>query len=358
MPDPRPDAPGSSARSLRTRVGLGLFAATAATLLAACFPQPGGGGSSTTTTAVTTTSEATTTTSEAPTSTTEAPTTTTEAPTTTTTTAAFTPAVTFTGTTGLAQVGSTVTVTGSGFDPSVVSPSGNPGPAGVYVAIGVGSGPVPTAYTSAKFVRPTGPAVETASGAKLQADGTFSATIALPAVFAAQNQAVNCYLDACKVFVFSAHTGSYASWNFSTPVTFAAATTPQVAVSKVTGLAATGQAVTVTGAGFSASFPGIYLGQVPWTDATKTPGFATADAGEWGDTLWVSSSGPDPRAGGQARLNADGTFRTTLDVTKVIGASGNDCSLVTCSVLTVRAHGFPDLTPSQTTWIPLAFAGA
>jgi hypothetical protein len=319
-------------RGLRWVVG----AAALAVVAVACVPPAP--HPTTTTTTSTTTTESTTTTTESTTTTTAPPT--------------FTPAVSYSATAGLPQSGGQVVVSGSGFDPSLVTG----GVAGVYVAIGIGAGPVPTAYTSAKFVRPTGPDPETGSGAKLQSDGTFVATIATPALFVAQGQAVNCYIDACKVFVFSAHTGSYSPWNFQAPVTFAAATTPQVVVSKTANIANAGETVTATGAGFSTTFPGIYLGQVPWTQATAPSTWSSTDAAEWGDTVWISTTGPDPRAGAQAHLNADGSFRTTLSVQGTIGASGNDCSTTACSIATVRAHGFADLTPSQTTWTPITVA--
>ncbi len=322
-------------RGLRWVVG----AAVLAVGTAACVPNA---PAPTTTTSTTTTSSTTT----------SSTTTTTESTTTTTAPPTLTPAVSYSTTTGLSQTGSQVVVTGSGFDPSLVAG----GVAGLYVAIGVGAGPVPTAYTSAKFVRPVGPDPETASGAELRADGTFVATISTPALFVGQGQAVNCYIDACKVFVFSAHTGSYAPWSFQTPVSFGAATTAQVVVSRSANLASAGETVTVTGAGFSAAFPGIYLGQVPWTAATAPSTWSTTDAGEWGDTVWISTTGPDPRSAGQARLDGNGSFRTTLSVHAVIGASGNDCSSTACAIATVRAHGFADPTGSQTTWTPITVA--
>lgn len=254
----------------------------------------------------------------------------------------FTPAATFSSTTGLAQVGSTVTVTGAGFDPALVT-----GPvAGVYVAIGVGTGSVPTAYTSAKYIRPTGPTPETASGAKLHESGSFSATISTPALFSGQGQAVNCYLDACKVFVWSAHTGSVPSWSFSAPVTFSAATTKQVVVSKTADLSPDGETVTVTGAGFAASAPGIYIGQLPWSEATAPAGW-NLDVSLWGPTKFLAFP---------SGLSAAGTFRTTIDTIAVIGASNTDCQVSSCSIATVKAHGQADPTGALTSWTPISFA--
>lgn len=262
--------------------------------------------------------------------------------TTSTTAQVFTPAASFSATTGLAQVGSTVTVTGTGFNPALVD-----GPVtGIYVAIGIGSGPVPTAYTSAKFIRPSGPETETAAGAKLQSNGTFSATIATPALFSAQGQAINCYIDACKVFVWSEHTGSLSSWNFAAPVSFAAATTKQVVVSKTSDLNRDGETVTVTGAGFAASAPGIYVGQLPWSAATAPAGW-NLDAAAWGPTKYLAFP---------SGLSAAGTFRTTIDTLAVIGTSNTDCSVSSCSIATVKAHGQADPTGALTSWTPITFA--
>lgn len=328
----------SRIRNARLLAGTALLALGAA----ACVPE---------TPAPTTVVPETTTTLPTETTTTLAPTTT-VAPTTTIATPVFTPAATFTATTDLAQVGSTVTVTGSGFDPSKLTPQGTPANqavAGVYVAIGTGNGPVPTSYTSAKYIRPSGPEVETASGARLNADGTFSATIATPPVFAGQGQAVNCYLEACKVFVWSAHTGTVPEWTFSSAVSFAAPTTPQVAVSKAANIANAGETVTVKGVGFAAESPGIYVGQVPWTAATAPAGW-NLDASKWGDTKFLPFG----------TFGAHGSFTTTIAVAATIGADSANCAVTpaACSIATVRAHGRPDLTPSQTVFTPVSLVAA
>lgn len=325
-------------RSKRRTATLTAVAIVVMTAAAACVPTPPPATTTTTTTSASTTSTSTTSTTASTTTTTEAP-------------PVFTPAVTFSSTTELAQTGSTVTVTGTGFDPSLITPAGTPPAtaiAGIYVAIGIGDGPVPTAYTSAKYVRPTGPDPQTASGAKLQADGSFTATIATPALFAAQNQAVNCYLDSCKVFVWSAHTGWYTAWNAAAPVTFAPATTKQVVVSKSTNLAYAGETVSVTGAGFPATAPGIYVGQLPWTEATAPAGW-NLDAAAWGSTKFLSYP---------TGISAAGTFRTTIDAAAVIGSSSTDCSVTACSIGTVRAHGQADPSGSLTSWSPIGFAAA
>lgn len=256
-----------------------------------------------------------------------------------------TPAIVVSNTTGLASDGTaTVTVTGTDFDPAVVD--GQAGsPVGVYVAIGVGaSATYPEAYTSAKYIRPNGPNPETSGGAKINADGTFSATITVRPVFAAQGRAVNCYLEECAIYVFSAHTGSYAPWTFTKiAATFVAPTSPMLAVSKTTGLAASGETVTVTGAGYAQTAPGIYVVFGP--AETGTPWWL--DASVFGDAKWLNNTA----------LGANGTFTTTLDVVGSYEASVPvDCIATpgACSVITMKAHGTPDR--SQDVLVPLTFS--
>ncbi|MGB3412794.1 MAG: IPT/TIG domain-containing protein [Microthrixaceae bacterium] len=251
-----------------------------------------------------------------------------------------TPSIAVSNTTGLAATGSTVTVTGQGFDPAIVE--GSNGTVGVYVALGRGaSTTVPEVYTSAKFVRPTGPSPETSGGAKINTDGTFSATIPVSALFSASNSSVNCYVDSCSIYVFSAHTGSYAPWTFTkTPVIFQAPTAPMVAVSKTTGLDPAGQNVTVTGAGFAATAPGIYVVFGPVD--TSTPWWL--DASAFGDAKYLTGSA----------IGANGTFTTTLKpVASYVGSSPVDCSTASCAIATMKAHGSTDR--SQDTVTPVTF---
>lgn len=298
-------------------------AAAAAVLLglgaAACVPEPAPAPVETTTT-----TEETTTTTEAP---------------------QASALATFSSTSGIAP-GSAVTVAGTGFDPALLTAPGvQPAVVGVYVAIGIGDGPVPTAFTSAKYIRPTGPAPETATGAKLNADGSFSATINAVPMFTASGQTVNCYIDACRIFVFSAHTGSQADWNFSTPVTFAAPSAPVVHVSKTTNLGAE-ETVTVVGAGFQTTYPGIYVWQAPYTDANKPADWAS-NADNTQGTQYVTN----------AALAANGgAFRTTVAVENVIGQNDTDCRVEACTLMTTKAHGQGAADQSQNTFTELTFA--
>ncbi len=254
------------------------------------------------------------------------------------------PAITISDTTGLSAIGSTVTVTGTGFDPAKID--GTPGsPVGIYVALGRGaSSSYPEAFSAAKFIRPAGPSPETAGGARLSADGTFSATISPTALFSASGNAVNCYIEACSIYVFSAHSGTYAPWTFTkTPVTFAAPTSPMIAVSKTSGLNPAGEDVTVTGAGFLQQAPGVYVVYGPVDTATSW----WLDASAFGDAEYVTPTG----------LGANGTFVKTLTASGTNVGSGNvDCTASgsNCSIATMRAHGSSDR--SQDTVTPLTFA--
>lgn len=296
---------------------------------AACVPEPAPQAP------VTTLPEETTSTTqpEETTSTTEAP--------------AFVPAVSFTNTTNIAP-GTSVTITGTGFDPALVAG----GVSGVYAAIGIGDGPMPVAFTSAKFIRPSfSQPAETASGAKLNADGSFSATISAVPLFTGQApgqptaSTANCYVDACKIYVWSAHTGTLPQWTFSAPVTFSAPTSPIVHVSKVKDLGAE-ETVTVTGAGFATNYPGLYVWQAPYTDANKPSDWTTNSANTNGAAYLAPSS------------LAGGVFRTTVAVKDIIGTANTDCRVEQCTIVTLKAHGQASVDSSQNTWTNLAFKAA
>ncbi len=327
--------PRSSVRAGRSttrnrRVGVATLALTCAVLLAACYTPPTGGG--------------------------EAPTTTTEASTTTVPTG---PSAVVSPTAGLDADGSTITVTGSGYTPSA-------NPTGLYVAIGTGAGPVPSQYSYAKFVRTTGPDPETASGAKLQADGSFSVTLAgvKPLFFSQSATAVNCYQTACSVYVWSAHTGSYAPWSSQAAIAFEALDHPIVAVSKKTNLALTDTSVKFAGAGFDPTIPnvfppfapglGVYVAYGPVDPAS--PGTFWLDASAFASAKWARPGGPVPETATGGVMNADGTFLVTVDVPRTFtnGSGPVDCTVTPCSILTMAAHGSTNRTQDSVTGITFA----
>jgi LPXTG-motif cell wall-anchored protein len=145
------------------------------------------------------------------------------------------PAVTATPTSGLNPAGgSTITVTGSGFDPNANSKFG------VYAVFG----PVdPATYFSdanrflaAVWLHPGGGASGSPGQGELNPDGTFSATLPpvgglpLTASYTDGNgAAVNCMTTQCYVVTMAAHGVADRSMDTCTPVSFAGATaTPQV----------------------------------------------------------------------------------------------------------------------------------
>ncbi|MDH6281798.1 hypothetical protein [Prescottella agglutinans] len=117
----------------------------------------------------------------------------------------------------------------------------------------------------------------------------------------------------------------------------AVSATPATTASKTSGLKAAGETVTVSGSGFSASGPGIYVGLV------QDDKFSTTNADAWISTAFIR---PNQITGG--------AWSTTLDV---MAAAGNsDCTVNACSIYTVAAHGSSDR--SQDTRTPVTFASA
>jgi hypothetical protein len=303
---------------------------TCAVILAACYTPPTGGGGG-------------------------EPTTTTEA----TTTVQAGAAAIVSPTTGLDADGSTLTVTGTGYTPSA-------NPTGLYVAVGIGAGPVPTQYSNAKFVRTTGPEPETVSGAKLQADGSFAVTLTgvKPLFFGQTGDAVNCYVTACSVYVWSAHTGSYGPWSSQAAISFETLDHPVVAVSKQAHLAIADTSVKFAGAGFDPSIPnvfppfapglGVYVAYGPVDPAA--PGTFWLDAAAFASAKWVRPGGPSPETPTGGPMNADGTFQVNVDVPRTFtnGSGSVDCTLTPCSIVTMAAHGSPIRTQDSVSGITFA----
>ncbi|MER7168892.1 HtaA domain-containing protein [Micromonospora sp. NPDC000207] len=164
----------------------------------------------------------------------------------------------------------------------------------------------------------------------------------------------------------SAFNGFYAAGDSLDPVSFTFSTSgdggndgggeepagPAVSVSPATGLDPAGATITVEGSGFDANGNngfGVYAAFGPKVDdhwlnsAVLKP------------VKWVSRTNQPTEA--RDRLNADGTFRTTLPIAAVY-TDGNgdtvDCTRVQCYVVTFAAHGSPDR--SQDTFTPVTFA--
>lgn len=105
--------------------------------------------------------------------------------------------------TGLLPAGSTtITVTGSGFDPNVAN--GN----GIYVVFGpITAAPGyyldPSIYGAFKWVSPGG--AESPATAPLGADGTFSTTLDITSTMTTSAGDIDCTTAACAVITFAAH---------------------------------------------------------------------------------------------------------------------------------------------------------
>ncbi|MEU1887436.1 HtaA domain-containing protein [Micromonospora sp. WMMD987] len=157
----------------------------------------------------------------------------------------------------------------------------------------------------------------------------------------------------------SAFNGFYSAGSALDPLSFTASTGggsgpagPAVGVTPATGLDPSGATITVTGSGFDPEAngaAGIYVSFGPKVDQHWT------NAGVLQVTKWVNKTNEPTEA--RDRLNADGTFRTTLPISAVYtdrtGAQV-DCTKVQCYVVTFAARGAADR--SQDTFTPVTFA--
>ena len=117
----------------------------------------------------------------------------------------------------------------------------------------------------------------------------------------------------------------------------AVAASPATSASKTTNLSVDGETVTVSGSGFSGEGPGIYVGLV------QDSHFSATNADAWISSVFV-----------RAAQISGGSWSASLPVTAAKGSS--DCTVNSCSIYTVAAHGSPDR--SQDTQIPVSFAAA
>lgn len=130
---------------------------------------------------------------------------------------------------------------------------------------------------------------------------------------------------------------------------------PAVTVTPASGLDPAGTTtITVQGSGFDADAnneAGIYVGFGPkvenhWINSSVLQA-----------TKWVNKTN-DPGAA-RDRMNADGSFSTTLQISAVYTDKNNnqvDCTQVQCYVITFAAKGSPDR--SQDTFTPITFASS
>lgn len=131
-----------------------------------------------------------------------------------------TPQVVVSSTTLQADGTSDITVTGTGF--TAAADGTVPG---IYVAVGPKSGDTwyldAAKFQYAKYVRTSGPATETATGAKLQADGTFTVTFQdVAPVYTKGGTTYDAATTPLHVLTFAAQGSTNRSLDTDTPLTF------------------------------------------------------------------------------------------------------------------------------------------
>ena len=213
------------------------------------------------------------------------------------------PTLTVSKTTDLDPAGETVTVTGSGYDPSkpmyLTTCTDVPLSDVSFTFIAAGC------TTGAKVVTPN-PRAGNPAYVQLNADGTFETTFT-----------VTPKSGSTAIYTIADHTAmNDRSQDAKQTITFRSV--PTLTVSKTTDLDPAGETVTVTGSGYDPAKP-MYLTtctDVPLSDVSFT--FIAA-----GCTTGAKVVTPNPRAGNPAyvQLNADGTFETTFTVTPKSGST-------------------------------------
>jgi hypothetical protein len=259
-----------------------------------------------------------------------------------------TTSVTVSPTADLDPAGTTVTVDGTGFDP-VVNPNG------LYVGQVAWIGGIRYAG-DAQWVTTAG-----AVGPKLNADGSFTATVNAvgSGTFSAgpggAGEQVDCTDAAtpCAIETWAAHSDGVPNWRSSTRLTFtgsgpgggpggAGGGAFGLAVSPTIGLSTAGpSSVTVVGAGYATSEPGIYLVYGPLAGRSDPGAY-------YGAAQWLHVGG--------GNLSATGSFTTALPVAPTYtDAHGTvvNCTVVQCYVQTMRAHGATDV--NQDFAVPVSF---
>ncbi|MGX7677844.1 neocarzinostatin apoprotein domain-containing protein [Jatrophihabitans sp. DSM 45814] len=237
------------------------------------------------------------------------------------------PSVTLSKSAGLLPAGDAVTISGSGF-----STTG----AGIYLGIADTAKFSPTnaaAFGAVKWIHPGGTA--SASEDALSADGTFSTTLNVAALFGSGSTATDCTIDECAVFTLAAHGSPDRSQDTESALTFFG---PKLTLSAATALQP-GQAVTVSGRGFKPG-KGVYVAQTVAHPASGVPS-------NYANAQYVPAVG------------ADGTFSTTVTLTATYtparATEVTDCLAVSCYIASFNDH--TDLANrDQDVWSPITFA--
>lgn len=257
------------------------------------------------------------------------------------------PAISSTPFSGLANTGTTaVAVTGTGFTSDAVNQA-----LGLYVGVtATVSGTIYADMGSAQYVF----ASSTDAQTRLATDGTFSTTVTASRRFTSNGTDIDCAVVQCVIRTWRAH-GNPTDANVlaTQAIRFAPDISTSVTVTPNGDLSRTAPTtVTITGSGFDPSLAGgrgLYVVYGP-----KNPNYWT-DTSAYGGAKYVFAAG-SPGASTD-RLNADGTFSTTLDVQPVYTTrSGTtiDCRVIECDVLTFAAQG--RVSPDFDTTTPLTFA--
>lgn len=290
-----------------------------------------------------------------------------------------TPRVVVSQTTGLDPGQTTdVTVRGTGFFPHVPETSGSRPPlagkfTGVYVAFGsyaqawqpsTGAATTTRSNVDQKWAVPA-ESMATIGGAaagaiELRADGTFETVLKV-----SKNDAKAIADGAWGVVTYPGGGAKYAPFETLTPVTFAAVT-PKVTVSQTTGLdPETTTEVTVRGTGFTprdpdttgkrpplaGKFSGSYVVFGSFAEKWQPSAGAAATTRKSFDQKWAVPAESMTTIGGAAagaiELKADGTFETTLKVSKddAKAIAGGSYGVATYSGSGATAAAFETFTP-------------
>ena len=134
--------------------------------------------------------------------------------------------------------------------------------------------------------------------------------------------------------------------------------TRTLTVSQSSGLAETGQTITVSGSGYDVS-KGIYVALCVATPKGVLPspcGGGVDMEGDGGASVWISDNPPSYAAGLPRPYGPGGSFRVNFKVGPVIDKF-NDCRAVRCAIVTKSDHTI-NSDRSQDLQIPVTFLGA
>lgn len=133
--------------------------------------------------------------------------------------------------------------------------------------------------------------------------------------------------------------------------------TRTLTVSQATGLADTGQTITVSGSGYDVT-KGIYVALCVATAKGVLPspcGGGVDMEGDGGASIWISDNPPSYAKGLPLAYGPGGSFRVSFKVGPVIDKF-NDCRAVPCAIVTKSDHTITS-DRSQDLQIPVTFVG-